>query len=166
MKESKMRLISHSDLIENVTLKAEAESPGSLTLILISIQTYEKEMRELIAAAAPVAAAKGGLYVTISGYDDDPRELWEIPETRLIAERWLRAGGLGIMRADLEDDTGDHPGFSALQMWLLAQGLMNQRVQTTTEMVKGFVDDYRKGCELANGIDDEFRESLARHHAN
>jgi hypothetical protein len=32
--------------------------------------------------------------VQVSGYDDDPRELWEIPEVRDYVQRWARMVGL------------------------------------------------------------------------
>jgi len=37
---------------------------------------------------------KGIFYLQIAGYDDDPRELWEIKETRKYIGQWARFAGL------------------------------------------------------------------------
>jgi len=156
-----------SDLIHNSTLKAVAGSPETLPLLVISIDLSEKDMREMIAAIMPVTDARNeGIYVTMFGYDDDPRELWQIPEARIVAQRWVNVGGLGVMNSDAHADPSKQPGFGTLQMWLLAQGLLGQSVSMSPETLECFCTDYLKGCAIANDIEAEFRENLGRHRAN
>lgn len=60
--------------------------------IIFNLQINQNFVRIRKAAAAFVAAEQRASVVslTIDGYDEDPRELWEIPEVTLYLRRWHR----------------------------------------------------------------------------
>ena len=113
--------VTGRDLIHNPVLKAEALKPDTIAMIWLYPGTIEHQMREMIVGALPVADTHEGLYVSIGGHDDDPRELWEIPAAIDLAQKWIAAGGLDVMRLDPLDYNKPQPGLDAFRMWLLAQ---------------------------------------------
>lgn len=56
----------------------------------------DKTLRKMAPAVRKILAHSPGAEVMLSidGYDDDPRELYEIPETRDYLRRYARASGL------------------------------------------------------------------------
>jgi hypothetical protein len=74
----------------------------------------------------------GDFYAIIAGYDNDPRELGDIPEVVALCQRMVEAGLLPFFTesAFLDLNTSkpaSHPGnlppgFGAFEVWSLAQG--------------------------------------------
>lgn len=42
-------------------------------------------------------------YATVNGYDNDPRELWQIPEVVALCERVIESGLISLFHSNLED---------------------------------------------------------------
>jgi hypothetical protein len=54
-----------------------------------------------------------GAYLTLDGYEDDPRELADIPEAMDLLRRFVSLGGLGLLAYDPESPTG-RPGLARI----------------------------------------------------
>jgi hypothetical protein len=158
--------VTGRDLIHNPVLKAEALKPDTIAMIWLYPGTTEHQMREMIVGALPVADTHEGLYVSIGGHDDDPRELWEIPAAIDLAQKWIATGGLDVMRLDPLDYNKPQPGLDAFRMWLLAQRKMTHHMTITPAEVQAFRRDYEESCARGDVIEAQFKASQARHREN
>jgi hypothetical protein len=59
-----------------------------------TLEELEASTRE---AAPKVLADKNPFYATVSGYDHDPRELWQVPEVVALFERVIASGMIGLL---------------------------------------------------------------------
>lgn len=95
-----------------------------MTLSLYSDMSDE-EIRDCIRESLPVAKAKQcGFCLSVGGYDDDPRELWQIPETKSFFKRLVSLGLISCLEVsttakELAKMPG-LPGFGALEVWMCA----------------------------------------------
>ena len=75
-------------------------------MIWLEVDFDERKIRESAVMFDALAILTGTtqLSFAVSGYDDDPRELWEVPEVLQYLEKWLGAvrqnGGHGLYRLD------------------------------------------------------------------
>ena len=67
-----------------------------------------------LAAMSPAPAMVAAVYpgkpilIGISGYEDDPRSLWEIPEVVVYLKKFAKASGISNWRSDLYKRLDDH----------------------------------------------------------
>lgn len=60
------------------------------------------------------------LHLTVDGYGDDPRELWEIPEVRQLLERVISTGLIGLLAMNFEER--DPLSLGVVDIYLFARG--------------------------------------------
>lgn len=90
---------------------------------------------------------KYGCFMTIDGYDDDPRSLYEIPESKQLCQRMTDMGFLSVLQPStmldetFSDDSllGSMP-FGAFEVWAIATGLLNKvgQIEVTQDMLNKF----------------------------
>ena len=78
----------------------------------------------------------------IDGFDDDPRDLWDIPEARAFCRRLVSLGFISWLEFALCDPQTDidkvaKDGLGALEIWMIAEGKMHKRTPLTLELVEG-----------------------------
>lgn len=90
------------------------------------------------------------MYCSVSGYDYDPRELWEIPEVVRLCQRIVDSGWLSLLRVNLDDR---HPAFwGAWDVYATARGLFKRGVGGGHGMPsKRDIEDFR-WCLLASNL--------------
>jgi hypothetical protein len=96
------------------------------------LQDMAYKLRQALQAEGPEAE---GFFMTISGYDDDSRELWEIPEAIDLCERVIKTGLISLLNLssrvkELMPERFQHidepgPGIGALEVWVFAKGKMS-----------------------------------------
>jgi hypothetical protein len=108
-----------------------------MDLLCLSLATdmTDSEIKECVQEMIPVCTVKGqGFCLTISGYDDDHRELWQIPEAIGFMKRLCDLGFISALEVsttctDLlreEYKIDKLPGFGALEVWMCATNRMGK----------------------------------------
>lgn len=87
----------------------------------------DDELKESIHQMYPMCQKMTeGFTLTISGYDNDPRELWEIPEVIKFCKKLIDLGFPALLKMggglDEKEPMPGHPGFGVLEIWLIATG--------------------------------------------
>lgn len=81
------------------------------------------ELREVVVKMFPCVANENVPFTLfVSGYDDDPRELWEIPEVVDFFHRCIDAGVISLLPFSTMVTPNPVPGLGALEVWLMAHG--------------------------------------------
>jgi hypothetical protein len=104
----------------------------------------------------------------VKGYEDDPREMWEIPEVRQLCQRLVDLGVIAVL--ELSDFCPEHPklqrdhregkatpmGPGALEVWLLAKGrVTGGKTTLTADDLNAFVEDLDlaiRTCKRLTGV--------------
>lgn len=108
-------------------LRRQAGHGGGKELRLFELHSSDtlQELEESTRKAAPAVLADGvPFYASVSGYDNDPRELWEVPAVKELFERVIASGMIGLL-GDNESigQPGGVAGFiDSLGAFLLARG--------------------------------------------
>lgn len=104
-----------------------------LLCLSLAADMTDAEIKESIQEMIPVCKLKGqGFCLTISGYDEDHRELWQIPEALGFMKRLCDLGFISTLEVsttcpDLirkEYKIDKLPGFGALEVWMCATNRM------------------------------------------
>jgi hypothetical protein len=97
--------------------------PDDLHILALTVDMPDDEIKGVIAQVAPrVHKAQFGAVLTISGYDDDPRELYQIPECVDFFKRLSNLGLISILEVSSSLDgvsrfNGPAPGIGAFEVW-------------------------------------------------
>jgi hypothetical protein len=106
-----------------------------LKVIALEIDQTEKDLQEM----AYKLSGEMGFYLTISGFDDDSRELWQIPEAIDLCRRIVKTGFIAVLEASSsvegirtsDSDPGlgilTHAAFiglGAFEVWVFSEGRM------------------------------------------
>lgn len=92
--------------------------------------------------------------VIVHGYDEDSRELWEIPEVAVLFQRLVASGFISYLdispSLSKEEAMKDCPGFGSLEVWLIARGEMKTHLQLTADHLGKFQEELEKSNEIAD----------------
>jgi hypothetical protein len=94
---------------------------------------------------------------TLGGLNDDPREVWQIPEARAFFRRLVTTGFISYLDplAALNPDPATHyllrAGFGACEVWLASEGHDLSKPVTLT---RPLLDELWKVLEAANAAAD------------
>lgn len=120
-------------------------------VLVLGCNMTDNELKDCIQQMMPICLVKSqGFCLTISGYDDDPRGLWAIPEAIRFMKRLVKIGliaGLevsthaeGLVRP--EYGLNELPGFGALEVWMCGTGKMeNGSNDITAQILEDFFED-------------------------
>lgn len=93
-------------------------------MMLADINMSDEELQATIQKSLPVCKKnKQGFYLSVKGFDDDPREIWEIPEVLKFYRRLKNLGFLSILTTSshIFPSSQDEPaGFGAFEIYLFA----------------------------------------------
>lgn len=97
-------------------------APGTLVNLVVDTSWTLPTLVGAIADYAPKLRATGkSLFLSISGYDHDPRELHQIPEVRALCQRIVESGFIDLLGdAEAIGDT-QRIYIDRLSCWLMAQ---------------------------------------------
>ena len=101
-----------------------------LKLVAVETGQTEKDLSEM-AIKLTAFVNDEGFYLTISGYDDDSRELWEIPEAIELCKRIISSGLIVVLKGSSQvkelgaRDFGGLPApLGAFEVWAFSEGRM------------------------------------------
>lgn len=109
-------------------------NPADVMILVLGHNMTDDEIKDCIQQMMPVCFVKSsGFCLSISGFDQDERELWQIPEVIVFMKRLVNIGliaGLEVSTQcpDLvrkEFMLKSLPGFGALEIWMAATGKLN-----------------------------------------
>lgn len=126
-------------------------------IVNLTDKMTDAEIEDAMKDMCPVCqATQTGFFICIDGYENDRRELWEIPEVASFFGRLVNSGFIaflevsvteGLTRLGKEITSLGYPGLGALEVWMIAKKLMHAGSTDIErkEMIK-FIDD----LEVAN----------------
>lgn len=131
------------------------DAPDIMILALESKMT-DNEIKDCIQQMMPICIARAaGFCLTISGFDADKRELWQIPEATAFMKRLVDFGliaglevstqGEGMVREELGVES--LPGFGALEVWMAGTGRL---ASGSNDIDKATMDTFFAELNIAN----------------
>lgn len=111
----------------------------------------DAEFIEVIRKFWPIVSTKNrGVYSSIFGYDEDPRELWQIPEVKILCERLVNLGFISILEPTtlFTEEKGFDAFFGALEIWALSKGLFT--FQGDLEMTPELFNEFKVVLSQSN----------------
>ncbi len=126
----------------------------------VHIKMTDEEIKDAVRNLQPVCLEKQqGFCLTISGFDDDPRELYEIPEVVAFAERLVKYGFMSCLHVTttIEDLIPQFkgrklPGLGALELWLFASKQMKPSLELDKSTFQIFVNDLETSNKIVEYI--------------
>lgn len=119
------------------------------------IHGYVRTMNDLRRTGRPMH-----LVCTISGFNDDPRELFDIPEAVALCRRLVELGfisGLNVCTSlpPCPDHERLHGLWGAFEVWLCSEGLMRANPWTiAVEAFRSLFDEFTKLLKQCNAVAD------------
>lgn len=115
-----------------------------LTLIILATDMTDDELKaSMVSYNTIVTATKRGAYVTVSGYDHDTRELFEIPEVVEFFQRLVQLGFISLLAID----TREAEVLDAFHVWGIANGTINSK---TAEIEKAVFEQFFREVAESN----------------
>lgn len=113
-------------------------------VIELFVDMTDDDIREIIRNSLPVATAKQqGFCLMIGGYDDDKRELWDIPEAVSLFKRLVSLGFISCLEVSTKIEilarVSGLPGFGAFEVWASSIGKMGFSESFSQEEMKEFL---------------------------
>lgn len=94
---------------------------------------------------------KTGFVLTVSGWDDDPRDVWQIPECVDLFKRLVELGFISLLEVSTHaKDIAQIPdcgGLGALEIWLMSQGKVTVGDSSIDRRTMGL---FMKEMDIAN----------------
>lgn len=125
--------------------------PNEPQLLAVTVDMTDEQLLEGVWKSYIVCdLTHRGFGLTISGYDDDPRELFEIPEVVKFCRRILNLGFMSILEVstqspELKSEDSWGLGFGALEIWCIARNLVTTgEAELTKEQIGWFLSDLDK----------------------
>jgi hypothetical protein len=123
--------------------------PSTGLNISLSVHNTVEELRDVIKGVLPVVDASQGVTITIGDYDDDPRELWQIPEVQGFSRTLVSEGFLGILKCP---ELGSKviklgPCWGGLAVFLVSRG-----IPLTTIVDQVLMKEYVSAVQVGNKV--------------
>ena len=133
-----------------------------LMCMSLAADMSDDEIKECVQQMLPVCVARGqGFCLTISGYDEDPRDLWQIPEAVSFMQRLVKFGLITALEVSTSAPEflperfkkTKMPGFGALEIWLCATNRMRRGGNDVShEEMNLFMETLNESNRVAEGI--------------
>lgn len=134
-----------------------------MTALIASNATDEEIRGFTVALSKLLFDTRDPFWLLISGHDDDPRELWEIPEVADLCRRFVTLGFISVLAVQEESDD-PKMALTALKVWLLARGELRAGTQNvTTETFKQFWGDLMESNRTAEALLASHKPEDAQH---
>lgn len=93
------------------------------------------EMESLLSSGL----CKTGFLLTISGYENDSRELWQIPEVRKLTKRLVKIGFISLLefathlKSMIDPDPLYKSTLGAFEVWAISKGIIKSYYSKVTK---------------------------------
>jgi hypothetical protein len=134
-----------------------------LAIYNVDTKMSDDEFRKLIVSGFGLCQLGQPPLLSVDGYGDDPRDLWEIPEAVNLAKRMVSLGVCSVLHVSTTLDpkyaeTGvEGRPFGAFEVWMLAKGKLGEPLDRPTLI--SLVDEFRTFLtEVSNKVATEIAE--------
>jgi len=131
--------------------------PLGLVVYAITLDATNKEIQEFMEDAKRKREQIKGVRITltIGEFDDDKRELWEIPEVRGLCRRIVNLGLISYLDRSTMLPTTPEPElvsatWGAFEVWLCASGKMKEQLNLTFKESLAVLAEFRGELDIAN----------------
>jgi hypothetical protein len=126
---------------------------NDLNVLKVSANLGDKALNELLGLAnAKCLKHRAAFWLVIEGFDEDPRELWDIPEAIDLIDRLVAFGFMTVLGVSVDD----FKLLGAYQIWVIHNRLMQGNAMPfTKELFTQFTSDLIKSNNL---VDAKFAE--------
>lgn len=104
---------------------------------------------------------RAGFVLTINGYEHDSRELWEMPEIKLLTARLVKIGFISLLEVSTHVYSLKYPyepiykcSLGAREVWAMSKGILNSKYIITMNQHALFLKDLQKSnraCDKVTG---------------
>lgn len=127
-----------------------------IMILALEPKMTDNEIKDAIQQMMPICLAKqSGFCLTISGFDSDKRELWQIPEAIAFMKRLVDFGliaglevstqGEGMIREEF--GLKSLPGFGALEVWM---GGTEKLITGSNDLSQELIQEFFAALNVAN----------------
>jgi hypothetical protein len=124
---------------------------NDIMVLNLKCDMSDAEIKDCIQQMMPICMVKQqGFCCAITGFDDDPRELWQIPEAVAFMKRLVDLGFISGLEVSTNSEdlvrpefgVPKLPGFGAIEVWMCAKGLIRTGDNAITKsLLKRFFAD-------------------------
>jgi hypothetical protein len=116
----------------------------ALKVVAVTTDLTDDELLEMMRSLEQqVRCTSMGFVLTVSGYDDDSRELWEIPECIQLFKKLMDMGFISVLEVSTHLEgisrIEDCPGLGAFEIWSIAGGRMKGNTIYPKSVIEEFV---------------------------
>lgn len=137
-----------------MTIYKTFANPGGsgpdINMLVVAPPMTDAEMIRFIDEADSERLAGSGCYLTISGFDNDQRDLWDIPEALEFCDRLVAHGMLSLLEFNLPLDKYRPMATGALQLWAWHKRLGGQ-FMFDRELFDKFIADIKRSNSIVEG---------------
>lgn len=135
---------------------------ADIMVLALGADMTDDEIKDCIQQMMPICIAKGsGFCLTISGFDQDQRELWQIPEAIAFMKKLVNIGLIAGLEVSTQSKDmvrkefglDSLPGFGALEIWLGGTGrLVSGDNDLSPELISTFFQELNTANTKAKAI--------------
>jgi hypothetical protein len=120
-------------------------------LVEVNTLMTENDLKGIIRGLYPmVKGTDSGAYLSVSGYDSDPREVYDIPEVVELFKKCVKLGLISLLECTVTLKNYIKPSFegfgiAAFEVWWIAKGGKMNKESTshvTKETLAQFIDEW------------------------
>jgi hypothetical protein len=132
-----------------------------IMFLSLNADMTDNEIKDCIQNMIPVCMAnRRGFCLTLGGFDNDSRELWQIPEAIQFMKKLCNIGFISVLEVSttspdlireefriFADGKNGIGGFGALEVWMCATEIMGLG---QTELDQATLEAFRRDLDIAN----------------
>lgn len=124
---------------------------NTMQAIIVSPSNTDADIRRVIRNSNSLAVqGSQGFLLFITGYDDDPRELWDIPECIELIDRLVAHGILAVL--DFNIGAGSQPlALGGFVVWIIHKRKRDWDRRVTKDLLDEFLVDVGRANNLLDG---------------
>ena len=128
-----------------------------LHIIALEHQMTDEELRRSLCEAMHriISGGMDPAFVAIKGFDNDSRELYEIPEAVAFMRRLMAVGYGACMDMHFEQPPA---GLSFPHLFAFTSGLVKKGTGKTEVATKGLAAEYLRQCQAGNALYDAWKK--------
>lgn len=121
-----------------------------------SVKMTDADIRQAVYEATVITEkTREGVLVSIDGYDQDPRDLWNIPEVVTFAKRLVDHGVCSVATVSTTlDPKFEGPGgkpFGGFEIWLLSKGYLG-RADLEGKFLEDLLQEFYQFLPVSNKV--------------
>ena len=126
-----------------------------LLLVTVTPNDSDMDIAEQISIMRNARTKETEIRCVIGGYDDDPRELWQIPEVQAFCQRLMQSGFVSHLNLGNAPGQPLFGGWGAAEVYLCSEGRLEATTEWTEELVEEVCQAWCKYNHVADSVPDD-----------